>query len=89
MSEKLPTERERKLKALRVDLVGASPAQIAEQLIRVSPAKAAHVALLVAGTVSPAILSAASDRIARVADRIQSRPGETAGRLIAALMQEP
>lgn len=87
MSESLPTER--KLKALRVDLVGASPAQIAEQLIRVSPVKAAHVALLVAGTVSPAILTAASERIVRIADQIQHRPGETAGRLIAALLREP
>jgi hypothetical protein len=88
VSEELPAA-PRKLKRLRVDLVGATPAQIAEQLIRVSPMKAAHTALLITASVGPEILAAAKQRLGRAVQRAEAHPADTASRLISALLEEP
>lgn len=85
MSDEAP----RRLVRLNVDLVKATPDQIAEQLIRVSPLKAAHVALLVTGAVAPAVLAAAQAKITRAVQRVQDRPALVAGKILATLLQEP
>lgn len=76
----------RRLKTMRVELVAATPRQIADALLHVDTTKAARVAAIIGMTVGPALMKAAVDRAQRAVARVQERPAETAAKLIGVLM---
>lgn len=80
------TKPKRKLKSLKVDLVNATADQICEQLIRVSPGKAAAVGAKLVAHLGPAAVDATMERLDEAVDQISTNPGAVGRRLLQAFL---